>query len=161
MRLCAASDSSQESTCLFSLLSPSGGGALSTLSNSMPPCTSPQASGRGFAKSWQASAWLCGKSKQSLGDGAEICPKLFHKKTSLHALGQIKTATKTFSAMLCHTSSVQRSPSSVALVEPVMRTLTKSPGRAVPRANTTTLFCSVRPKSCSRDRLLTPSTSTS
>ena len=53
------------------------------------------------------------------------------------------------------------SPSSVALVLPVMVTMTRSPMWWRPLPNTTALFCSVRPMSCSRERLLKPSTSTS
>ena len=53
------------------------------------------------------------------------------------------------------------SPFSVAELASVTRTLTKSPTRCVPLSNTTTRFCSVRPNSWSRERLETPSTSTS
>lgn len=61
----------------------------------------------------------------------------------------------------CYASGAVSTPLSVALEASVMRSHTRSPGRWLPRSNTTTLFCSVRPKSCSRERLLTPSTSTS
>lgn len=57
--------------------------------------------------------------------------------------------------------STHSSPLSVAELASVMRTFTKSPTRCFPRSKTTTRFCSVRPKSCSRERLDTPSTSTS
>lgn len=60
-----------------------------------------------------------------------------------------------------YASGAVSTPLSVALEASVMRSHTRSPGRWLPRSNTTTLFCSVRPKSCSRERLLTPSTSTS
>ena len=60
-----------------------------------------------------------------------------------------------------YASGAVSTPLSVALEASVMRSHTRSPGRWFPRSNTTTLFCSVRPKSCSRERLLTPSTSTS
>ena len=53
------------------------------------------------------------------------------------------------------------SPFSVAELASVIRTFTKSPTRCVPRSNTTTRFCSVRPNSWSRERLETPSTRTS
>ena len=53
------------------------------------------------------------------------------------------------------------SPFSVAELLSVILTVTKSPIRCVPRSKTTTRFCSVRPKSWSRERLETPSTNTS
>lgn len=53
------------------------------------------------------------------------------------------------------------SPFSVAELDSVIFTITKSPIRCEPRSNTTTRFCSVRPNNWSRLRLLTPSTSTS
>lgn len=56
-----------------------------------------------------------------------------------------------------HTSS----PFSVAELLSVIFTFTKSPTRCVPLSKTTTRFCSVRPKSWSRERLDTPSTNTS
>ncbi len=43
------------------------------------------------------------------------------------------------------------SPFSVAELDSVIFTITKSPTRCVPRSNTTTRFCSVRPKNWSRD----------
>lgn len=53
------------------------------------------------------------------------------------------------------------SPFSVAELLSVIFTVTKSPTRCVPLSKTTTRFCSVRPKSWSRERLETPSTNTS
>lgn len=52
-------------------------------------------------------------------------------------------------------------PFSVAELLSVIFTFTKSPTRCVPLSKTTTRFCSVRPKSWSRERLDTPSTNTS
>ena len=49
------------------------------------------------------------------------------------------------------------SPFSVAELDSVTFTITKSPTRCVPRSNTTTRFCSVRPNNWSRLRLETPS----
>ena len=62
---------------------------------------------------------------------------------------------------LCYGSHSTASPSSVALVLPVIRTLTYSPIWWLPLSNTTILFCSVRPHNCSLLRLLGPSTKTS
>ena len=57
--------------------------------------------------------------------------------------------------------SVTSVPFRVAELDSVIFTFTKSPIRWLPRSNTTTLFCSVRPNNCSLERLDTPSTNTS